>query len=310
MDTCAEAFSIAELDTAEALKRLAGFRPQQQQVALNRPHIDAGDFDRQPPAVTGFIREELVFVGGTNEHKATRELRSELPVFGDPVLMRTRHESLDGFQLFGVKAAQLANLSDQSPTHLAREVVVFLCERYLCEESRIGAERLHTRGLAAALPPDENRHHVGFDAGLQHPARQRCPHVHRHRAGVWRIGGTEVGMVEMFDARYAVPFQPVEPGSGRIEGLFIRGQQYHIADKFAPYCFKAAFFHCDTQARVIRIGERLPLAGARRREHDFIAELVETNIDINEVRAHNRFGRVADGGLDAPPFVTLERRQR
>lgn len=127
--------------------------------------------------------------------------------------MRARHECLDGFQLFSIEAAQLANLRHQTPAHLACEVIVFLSERYLGEKRRVGAQRFHAGGLTATLRTNEDRHHIGFNAGLQHPARQRRPHVHGHRAGVWRVGGTEVRMVESFDAWHAVPLQPVQPWS-------------------------------------------------------------------------------------------------
>jgi hypothetical protein len=36
----------------------------------------------------------------------------------------------------------------------------------------------------------------------------------------------------------------------------------------------------------------------------------KADIDVHEVRTHNGFGRVADGGLDAAPLIALERRQR
>ena len=117
-------------------------------------------------------------------------------------------------------------------------------------------------------------------------------------------------MVESFDAWHAVPLQPVQPGGRRVERLFVSGQQHHVADELAPDRLKAALFHCDAQARIVRIGERLPLAGASLCEHDFVAELVKADIDVNKVRTHNGFRRVADGGLDAAPLIALERWQR
>ena len=83
-------------------------------------------------------------------------------------------------------------------------------------------------------------------------------------------------MVESFDARHAVPLQPVQPGGRRVERLFVSGQQHHIANELAPHRFKAALFHRDAQARIVRIGERLPLAGACRGEHA-LAEKVLRN---------------------------------
>ena len=117
-------------------------------------------------------------------------------------------------------------------------------------------------------------------------------------------------MVESFDARHAVPLQPVQPGGRRVERLFVSGQQHHVANELAPDGFKAALFHRYAQARIVRIGERLPLTGASLGEHDFVAELVKADIDVHEVRTHNGFGRIADGGLDTAPLIALEGRQR
>ncbi|CAA0365207.1 Uncharacterised protein [Klebsiella pneumoniae] len=105
MDACAEAFSIAELDTAEALKRLAGFSPQQLSVTdygIGTNHFD--NIYRQPAAVTGLVRKELVFVRRAQGDTSPSEYGREFFKFWYPFIMRSGYPCFNRLEVFSVKA--------------------------------------------------------------------------------------------------------------------------------------------------------------------------------------------------------------
>lgn len=70
-------------------------QPKVKEISFYRFHVDFRHFHGEPATVTSLVRKEFVLIGGTNEHRATRKLGGELPVFRDPVFVSTRHKRFD-----------------------------------------------------------------------------------------------------------------------------------------------------------------------------------------------------------------------